>query len=280
MEYIRTFTEEFELGDQAQLSIEIRSGALAIRGDDTRRARIEVVARLWADDDREADEQADLIRRGIRQDGSRVVIRAPTLLRPTPFLFFSRGPRIDYQVAVPKRTEAGIESRSGRVEVENVTGPLEIDARSGRVGVRQVERSVKVGSRSGSVLAEEIGGSLGVETRSGSVKVQGCRGDVGVRARSGSVQVEDVGGKLKVEAYSGAVRYEGDVADDIDISVRSGAIRLGVDPNRAFYLDAETTSGGVRSDLPMRRSGEGPAAGTGPTVRLRTRSGGIHLYPR
>src|SRR3972149_4998461 len=83
------------------------------RGPDTQQARREVVARLGAENDDEADEQTNLIERGIQQHGERVTIRAPTLLRGGPLFFFGRGPRIDYQVTVPRASRGRLTSRSG-----------------------------------------------------------------------------------------------------------------------------------------------------------------------
>lgn len=278
MEYIRTFTREFDVGDAAGLLVDNRSGSVTVRGEDTGSVRVEVVARLWADDDAEADEQADLIRRGIRQEGNQVTMRAPALLRPRPFLFFGHGPRIDYQVTAPRATEATITSRTGRVEVESLTRLLDVDVRTGRVGVRAIDANVRISSRSGSTQAEAIGGSLTVESRTGSVRVSRCAGDVTVQSRTGSVHVEDAGGKLSIENRTGSVRYDGAVRGPFDIDVRTGLVRLAVDPDSVFFLDAQTTTGSVRSDLPLRRDGGGaPSQGGGPTVRVRTVTGAIRI---
>src|SRR3990170_759356 len=191
MEYIRTFSREFDVGERALLDLESRPGTLSVRGADTQRVRIEVVARLWAENDDEADEQTNLIERGIQQHGERVTIRAPTLLRGGPLFFFGRGPRIDYQVTVPRASRGRLTSRSGRVEVAELHGPLEIEARSGRVSVRRIDASVNILSRSGSVEIEEVAGSLAIESRSGGVKARRCGGNVSLRSRSGSTPGEE-----------------------------------------------------------------------------------------
>jgi hypothetical protein len=301
MEYVRTFTRDFELGDSAELDVDVRSGSLSVRGDDTTsRARVEVVARLWADDEREADEQADIIARGITAQGKRLSIRTPAFLRSRPFLVFSVGPRVDYQVVLPHKTRASIAARSGRVEVEHIAGPLEITARSGRVTVNDVHAGTRVVSRSGSVHATSIGGALDIESRSGGVRVRECRGKLTVQSRSGSLQVEDVAGDIEVQGRSGsiavadagaglsiatrtgAVRYEGPVRGSFNISVSAGAVRLSLDPDSVFFLDAESAHGAVRSDFQLRRNSGSPsgAKGEAPTVRVRTRAGAIHITPR
>jgi len=281
MEYVRTHTREFEVGPSVELSIDSRSGTVNVRGDDTERVRVEVVARLWAESDDEADDQLALIARGIRQDGKRVNIRAPALVAPSIFMIFGRGPRIDYQVTVPKAALGTVVSRSGRVEIEGIAGPLEVDVRSGRIGVRDIGADTRIISRSGSVQVESVRGSVVIESRSGSLRLGGCTGNATVISRSGSVQIEDVGGSLKLESRSGSVRYDGPVRGEFDISVVSGSVRLSVDADSRFFLDAESAHGSEQSDLPMRRDSQrGASDERGPTVRVRTRSGSIHIGTR
>lgn len=281
MEYLRTLSREFDVGERAELSIDTRSGTVSVRGEETRHARVEVVARLWADDDLEADEQAELIARGIKQENERLVVRAPALLRPHPLLFFGRSPRIDYQISVPRRTRGEIKSRSGRVEIDAVEGPLSIESHSGKVALREIGGDVRIASRSGSVQAESIAGGIEIDSRSGSARLAGCKGTVSIQSRSGSVHIEDAGADVKVDARSGSVRYDGDVRGSIEIQVESGSIRLAVNPDALFFLDAESAHGSVRSDLQMKRgSGPAPDRSSSPTVRLRTRSGSIYIGPR
>lgn len=301
MEYLRTLTQEFDVGERAELQVENRSGTVSVRGEETQQVCIEVVARLWAEDEQEADDQADLIARGMRQEGPRVTVRAPSLLRPPGLLsLFGRGPRIDYQITTPQTTSARIASRSGRVDAANLAGPLEIDAKSGRVAVSDIGAGATIVSRSGTVQAEAIAGPLAIESRSGKVRVRGCGSDAQLRSRSGSVQVEEVRGALDIEGRSGSisvsdvlgglsiktrsgsVRYQGPVQGTFDIAVTSGAVLLAVDADSNFYLDAETMSGSVYSDMPLRRTPAGgpSSAEAGPTLRVRTRSGSIRIVPR
>ena len=281
MEFIRTFTEELEVGDAARLTVENRSGTISVRGEETARVRVEVVARLWAEDEREADDQEELVRRGIRLEGQHVTVRAPSLLRPRPLLFFGRGPRIDYLMTVPRATEGEITSRSGRVEVANVTGPLTIEARSGRVALSGIAGDAEINSLSGGVQVESIGGSLTIRSRSGTVRVDGCAGDVNVQARSGAIQLSELGAGLQVEQRSGSVRYGGGVRGPYSINVGSGSVRMALEASSRFFLDAESRSGSVRSDMPVRRgSGDGRPPKDAPTMLIRTRSGSIHILPK
>jgi hypothetical protein len=80
---------------------------------------------------------------------------------------------------------------------------------------------------------------------------------------------------------SGSVRYEGPVNANFDIEVFSGSVGIAVDPSSVFFLDAETMSGSVASDLQVREGEKRPAAGaSGPTLRVRTKSGSVGIKRR
>ena len=137
MEFIRTLDVKFDVGDTTRLTLESQSGTVAVRGDGGRTVRVEVVARLWAEDDAEADDQAELIRRAIRHEGDKVTVRAPALLRPRPFLFFGHSsPRLDHQIPVPTTPEPRTETRSGLSSVGPIARTPRTTPRRGHVRVR------------------------------------------------------------------------------------------------------------------------------------------------
>ena len=68
----------------------------------------------------------------------------------------------------------------------------------------------------------------------------------------------------------------------VDLSTSGGSVSFTVPADAAFTLDASSTGGGVRSEVPVETSGKprrtelsGPVNGGGETVRLRTSGGSI-----
>jgi hypothetical protein len=310
MEYIRTHTLEFRAGLPCRLAVQSPSGATVVEGHDGDRVTIQVIAHLWEDTAADADDTMARILRGIRHENGSVRIEIPPLRSAGPWFFIGRGSRVDLQIGVPRETAARITSRSGRVEVARVAGPVEIEQRSGRTTVIGVAGEVRVHSRSGSIEVEDVGGALTVQSRTGKVTARRIAGDVSVRSRTGTVQVEQAGGvevesrtgrivierargdvraitttgaiavsdagaRVHLEATTGAVRYRGAVCADVDIRVTTGSIALEVDPGHPFFLDAETVTGRISSDLQPRREGAPPASA--PSVRLRAVTGAIHI---
>jgi DUF4097 and DUF4098 domain-containing protein YvlB len=161
---------------------------------------------------------------------------------------------------------------------------------------RDIASDVAIVSASGSVQAEQTGGTLSIESRSGSVKVSDCAGAAQITARSGTMQIDNVAGDLRVDSRSGtvaitdvgggftlrsrsgSVRYEGGVGGPFDLEVMTGSVRLGLNHDSMFMLDASAMSGAISSDFPVRKSRPaGASDAAAPRVRIRAISGSIHI---
>ncbi|WP_224250058.1 DUF4097 family beta strand repeat-containing protein [Hyalangium gracile] len=189
------------------------------------------------------------------------IVRAPPVERSGDVLYVGRHLEvdsgllqwvsIDYEVVVPPEVAASIDSASGDVEVQGVQGAVKVDSSSGDVRLTQVG-SARINSSSGDVVLEEVAGDLEVDSSSG---------DVTVRATPRR-----------------QARW--------DLDASSGDISLAVEADAAFHLDASTSSGGVKSELPIRiqgtfeddelhgQVGEGASEAT---VKASTSSGDITL---
>jgi DUF4097 and DUF4098 domain-containing protein YvlB len=176
------------------------------------------------------------------------------------------------------RTEGRVhlESGSGRLSIEDITGDVLVISRSGSLSIERVRGDVSAEVRSGRMEIHAVTGKAILQSRSGATDVRDIGGDLDVTAHTGSLMIDGAHGTVRARAHTGMIRYQGKVEGDIDMQTQTGLIQLAVDPERAFFIDAESRIGSVRSDLPPRRGG-GSANGTGPKVRLRTHTGAIRL---
>ncbi len=272
----RTFSRTLETGDQSSLMVDNRNGSVIIRVHDRPQVLIDVVAELYADSSKDADLEAERVERGIVSDHGRVDIRTPELLRPS-FLFFGRGPKVDYEIAVPRETSVKVDSRNGRVEVRGVKGPVEIGSRNGPVTVEDCAEAVTVESRNGRIVVSRCGNRVAVKGRNGPLSIERVAEEVEVRTTNGAVTISDAGSSVRAESTNGPVRYSGPVAGDIVMEASNGSVHVRVPADSRFELDAESRNGRVRSDLPVRDDTRG--SGPRPKVRLRTINGGIRIEP-
>lgn len=297
MEFTRTVEREFATPPKAVLHVEARSGAVSVETHAKQQVIIEAILRVWADHEVEVDEAALLVERGMTQDDQqRVIVRAPSLPQSEGWSFWGkRGARVDYNIRVPSQTavrvlsrsgrigvsgtvgRAHVESGSGRVTLQDITGDVNAVSRSGAMSIERVEGNVTVEARSGRLELRRVSGNTAVQSRSGVIDLREIDGDIEARAHTGSITIERPGGGVYARAHTGAIRFSGKIEGDVALSAQTGTISMAVDPQQGFFLDAESDTGTVRSDLPPRRGGSGAPPEGGPKVRLRTHTGSIRL---
>lgn len=300
MQYYRTVEHTFEVDRDADLQVENRRGEIVISAEE--RSDIAFTAQLIvnADSQREGEERLDAIQLPISATRSRVAIGPPSYDEQTALSIFGislqvprSGTRVDMQLRVPKHVRVrslsrsgvsrisglghgvSVGSRSGRVELADIEGDVTVEGRSGGIELRDIHGDVDIASRSGKIELESIDGSVKVRTRSGTIAVQRIAGDVDIQSRSGRFRLEDVEGEVEARNYSGSVEYRGGVNAPMNIELASGSVRLAVPRDAAFWMDAETRSGSIRSELPVDYLKE--PAEDAPTVRIRSGSGSIRV---
>jgi|SRR5947207_2591495 len=120
-------------------------------------------------------------------------------------------------------------------------------------------------------------------TGSGGIRIEDPAGDVHVAAGSGGIRLTGVRGPVAARVGSGGISIEGKPLAAWDLRTGSGGIRVHVDDNTPFTLDAQVRSGGIHSDQPVaatvstRNRLQGNVRGGGARVQVETGSGGIHI---
>lgn len=111
---------------------------------------------------------------------------------------------------------------------------------------------IEVDTGSGSVEIEEITGELAVDSGSGAIRLVGVTGRVTAKTGSGGVQLDDVGGRANIDTGSGTIRGDGLRSEEFEASAGSGSLDLAFEtaPQRIVLT---TGSGSVRLSVPAGR---------------------------
>ena len=160
---------------------------------------------------------------------------------------------IDYQIEVPKDTEVDAGVASGGITVDQVRGPAKVSSASGYVHVYRVERDAQVSAASGSIEVSGIGGYLNISSASGDVSISDVKGDIKANAASGSIRVKHPGDRVDVSSASGTVQIT-DASNDVKAHVISGSIRVSGNPSGNRFWDLKTVSGSVDIEVPSAAS--------------------------
>jgi DUF4097 and DUF4098 domain-containing protein YvlB len=223
-------------------------------------------------------------------------------LRPPADADELRAVTVSYQVRVPRDTTVVIGTDSGAVSVDGTAGPVTVKTQSSEISLSRLAgmTDVKTGSgdvkvdratgglrvvtQSSAITARALGGAFEARTQSGGVQAAfSGAGSADVETGSSAVQLEGLSGRVTVRTQSGRVDLRGAPTANWDVTTGSSVIEAGFEPSARFNLEATSRSSSVRLDgisvngVATKERVSGTVGGGGPTVRLASRSGQIHI---
>lgn len=142
---------------------------------------------------------------------------------------------IDYRIYVAPSVKVAAESSSGDVDIRGTVGAVTAKADSGNVRLTGIDGNVDVVADSGDVTLADIDG------------------DVDAKADSGDIRASDISaGTFSAHADSGDIRVDlAEDADNISLTASSGSIYLTVPGLTAYDVQASTSSGSTKVEIPI-----------------------------
>jgi DUF4097 and DUF4098 domain-containing protein YvlB len=223
-------------------------------------------------------------------------------LRPPSDADELRAVTVSYQVRVPRDTTIVIGTDSGAVNVDGTSAPVTVATESSEITLSRLAGMTAVKTASGDVKVDGASGGLRVVTQSSAVTARGLSGVLEARTQSGAVRASFAGagsadvetgssavrldglsGRVAVRTQSGRVDVRGAPTANWDVTTGSSVIEADFEPSAKFTLEATSRSSSVRLDgisvdgVTAKERVSGKVGGGGPTVRLATRSGQIHI---
>jgi DUF4097 and DUF4098 domain-containing protein YvlB len=178
-------------------------------------------------------------------------------------------------VNVPRTTNLRARTGDGGIDVERVSGTLELRSGDGSIRATEISGNVTIDTGDGSVTVTEADGSLAVDTGDGSISVSG---------RLGVVKLHTGDGSIAYRAAPGST-----MADNWEITTGDGAVSLHLPAEFSGRIDAHTGDGRITNDLGVeqleksnneertRRTLRGTLGSGGKLLRVRTGDGSIRL---
>jgi hypothetical protein len=215
---------EHEIGPNGRITIRVADGDVTIRGADDGVARV-------------GDLEGNLSTMSVERSAEGLTVSSPEAFG----LGIVIGRRSHYRLVaqVPRGARAVIQTTSGDIVAEGLTG-------------EQAYRTV-----SGAMDLTNLGGAVSVETTSGDVGLRGVD-RVALTGRSVSGDVRATAAcfaQLRFQTTSGDLRLGGAFADDREHSVESVSGDVRIDLEGDLVVEATTVSGRLRSSLPHESLG-------------------------
>lgn len=162
---------------------------------------------------------------------------------------FTWGQDLEVVLEVPTSTDLQVNTGSADLGVRGTVAGIDFRTASGEVRFEDVEGDVKVKTASGDAQGRSVRGHLACHGASGDVEVDTVHGGVTVRTVSGDLALGEVDGGVSVASVSGDVTIGALREGDAKVRSVSGDIEIGVAMGVGVFLDVQSRSGEVASNL-------------------------------
>jgi len=186
------------------------------------------------------------------------------------------------ELRVPVSARVWAKSGSATIDVEGVTGGLDLNIIGGSVHVAGNPHELTVESMDGAVSVDGSPSWVRLKTATGDIVFNGGSEDAGLTTVSGTIRVP--AGRFdraRIQSVTGAVDFAGDVArgGSLDIDTHGGAIDLRLPRTIAADFDIATVAGTVENALTKRAALPG-REGRGQEIGFTAGGGGARIYVR
>ena len=263
--YVEREEKRFTVSGKADVSLSTFDGSIEIRSTD----RPEVAVTI----EKQAATREAMARIEVRaeQSGNRIVV--DVRMPPGAHLFgFNQSASAKLIVSLPTASDVQAHSGDGSIDIERVTGTLDLRSGDGNINGRELGSAVKVHTGDGSIKLAGVKGALDADTGDGSIVAEGTF--TSVRARSGD-------GSVTIRADAGS-----SASAEWTITTGDGSVVLEVPDGFGGELDAHTGDGAIEvHDVTLsnvtgrisRNTVRGRLGTGGGAVRVRTGDGTITL---
>jgi DUF4097 and DUF4098 domain-containing protein YvlB len=263
-------SQSFQAGPGGKLTLNVDRGSVQITATDENTVTVHLTRRVTGASDSEAaqilkDEQVVL-----SQEANEISITAENPPELQHMSLFSH-PNLDaqYEITVPRRFEAQVETSGGEINVSGIQGSTGCKTSGGRI------------------ICNEITGDVNARTMGGDVQATGCKGRIDLATMGGSIIIDGFSGaSVHATTSGGSVSANFDAAptEDSELKTSGGNIAVQLPDNAALQLEGQTFAGSEKSDFPVEiqdQFGNGTLSGAinggGPMLRMNTSAGNLEV---
>jgi hypothetical protein len=250
---------------EALRAIEVRNpaGSVTVRAVED---ADELVVSIDPLDDR-AEQLADRVELSATRSRLRISVPERRLHRP---------PRFAIEVCTPPGAAVRVAVASADVGLSGPLGRVELTSASGDVAVEQCTE-LQLRTASADARIGSVDGAATLGSASGDVRLGAAGGPVLVRTASGDVVVDEVAADLSARTASGDVTIGRASRGTVRLTTVSGNATVGVEPGLRLWLDLQSVSGRLESELDEESPGDGGGAAAGLAVLLQSVSGDLRI---
>ena len=185
------------------------------------------------------------------------------------------------ELRVPTGARVWAKSGSATIDVEDVTGGLDLNVIGGSVHVVGSPHELTVEAMDGTIAVEGAPPWARLKTASGDITLGTGGEDAGLTTVSGNVRVVGRYERLRISSVTGPVDFIGEIVrgGSLDVDTHSGTIDLRFSPKISADVDIATMSGRIENAFNKHAAIPGREA-RGEELGFTTGGGGARIYVR
>ncbi len=212
--------------------------------------------------------------------------------------------RVHFEITVPKNYSLDLQTAGGDIRISDLIGEVQCRTSGGDIELGDIDGAVQASTSGGDISLHastgvvklktsggdidigSVGNRLDARTSGGTIRIDRARGDVSAKTSGGSITVDDVMGTIDARASGGSIRANitQQLQHDSRLVTSGGDIVVRLVPGLNLALDAKTSGGSVKTDVPITVQGKldrgrvvGKVGTGGPLLYLKTSGGSIHI---
>lgn len=193
---------------------------------------------------------------------------------------------LHYEIRVPKSTTLEIKTGGGGISVDSIVGYSELTTSGGAIELSNLVGDVHAHTSGGHIQAQKVRGEIELGTSGGRIEADSIDGGLVADTSGGSIRIDGVTGRVRAHTSGGsieAILSKGNAHGGV-LDTSGGSIYAKIDPAVNLDVDASSSGGGVRSDIPIRGVGSisrdavrGTLGSGGELLRIHTSGGSVRL---
>jgi Putative adhesin len=225
----------------------------------------------------------------MERSAAQVIEEATVELRPGPggghelvveieerrFLVFATAPRVRVRIRCPHGADLDVKTVAADVRADGRYGTASIKSVSGDVALGELGGDARVKTVSGDVRLGGVAGAVEVQTVSGDANALSAGGNVSITTVSGDLRIDEAESSVTAKSVSGD-QYVGAVSSGATCQTVSGDVYVAIPRGLQVYIDANSRSGDVSSELDPW-DGDGEPQEPVAQLRIKTMSGDIRI---
>lgn len=244
----RTVEKSFTVSPGGVLDVSTSGGFIHVNAGADDQVKVVAHERIRASSEADADAVLRDLDLDIAADGNGV--RASARYSSDDGIGFHWGsPRVqvDFDVTVPRRYSVTLHTSGGDIQVADLDGTVRARTSGGEIRLGRSTGHVDADTSGGDVELAGCDADIVLRTSGGNIHVGFVKGSAEVHTSGGNIEVKGAGGPLEARTSGGNIvaHLDGPLTSDCLLSTSGGEVKAYVRRDAGFYLDADTSGGGV-----------------------------------